>query len=344
MPKATLFALFFILSLILLNNSCRKEGSTRGLTKLDQVRPTAFPYPRYNFVDNPLTVEGFELGKKLFYDTLLSDDHEISCGSCHEQRASFGTFEHDRSHGVHHSHTLRNAPVLLNLAWSTYFQWDGAYTKLTDAIAQPLTGHVEMGMDFHRIVEYLESNEDYRNRFKDVFHTNKIHPDFVLKALSQFTGNLVSYNSRYDKYMVGQETFTAQEKRGLALFSANCATCHAPPLFTDFTIRNNGASYDALLKDIGRMGVTGRKEDSMSFKVPSLRNAYNSSNYFHDGRYNTLHQVIDFYRFGMQQRDNLDPLLKNGIRLTDAQADDLFEFLRTLTDTSFLKDRRFSER
>ncbi len=342
--RALIIIAILFCCIILLTNSCRKEQSTKGLTKLDQIKPLAFPDPRYSFYDNPLTEEGFELGKKLFYDTLLSDDHEVSCGSCHQQIAAFGTFEHDRSHGVHHSHTLRNAPVLFNLVWSTYFQWDGAFTKLTDAVAQPLTGHIEMGMDFNRIVDYLQKDDDYKKQFKKVFHSNNIHVDFVLKALAQFTGYMVSANSRYDKYRIGQETFTAQEKRGLTLFTANCATCHAPPLFTDYTIRNNGISYDNSLKDIGRMGVTGRKEDSMSFKVPTLRNAYISSNYMHDGRYNTLHQVIDFYRFDMQRRDNLDPLLKNGIHLTNAEADDLFEFLRTLTDTAFLRDRRFSER
>ena len=211
-------------------------------------------------------------------------------------------------------------------------------------MAQPLTGHIEMGMDFPRIIQYLENNDEYKTRFGKVFHAKFIRPDMVLQALSQFTGYLVSANSRYDKYMIGQETFSAQEIRGLALFSANCATCHAPPLFTDFSIRNNGISYDNSLKDIGRMGVTGKNEDSMSFKVPTLRNAYFSSNYMHDGRYNTLRQVIDFYRFDMRQRNNLDPLLKNGIRITDAQADDIFEFLRTLTDTSFLRNPLFSDR
>ncbi len=343
MRRLVILPIFLISLITLLVNSCRKEETTRGLTKLDQVMPLSFPAPRYLFTDNPLTVEGFELGKKLFYDTLLSDDHEVSCGSCHQQVAAFGTFEHDLSHGVHHSHTQRNAPVLFNLAWSSFFQWDGAYSKLTEAVAQPLTGHIEMGMDFGRIIQYLENNDDYKNSFAKVFHTKFIRPEQVLKALSQFTGYLVSANSRYDKYMIGQEQFSAQEIRGLALFSVNCATCHAPPLFTDFTIRNNGISYDNSLKDIGRMGITGKNEDSMSFKVPTLRNAYISSNYMHDGRYNTLHQVIDFYRFDMQHRNNLDPLLRNGIHLSDAQADDLFEFLRTLTDTSFLRDRRFSE-
>jgi cytochrome c peroxidase len=332
--------LLFIANLI---GSCKKNEFLHGLTPQGFVIPNSFPRPPYLFDDNPITEEGFQLGKKLFYDTLLSDDHEISCGSCHQQIAGFGTYQHDRSHGVHHSHTQRNAPVLFNLAWYPYFHWDGEYRKLTDEFSQPLLGHVEMGMDFARIMEYLETNNDYKQRFTNVFRIKKISPEFVMKALAQFVGSFVSCNSRYDRYMKNEINFTAQEIRGLTLFTDKCASCHKPPLFTDFSFRNNGISYDTALKDIGRMRLTGSSQDSMTFRVPTLRNCYISSNYMHDGRYGTLHQVIDFYRRDMVRRPSLDPLLKNGVSLSDAQATDLFEFLRTLTDTSFLNDIRFRE-
>ena len=338
---ASLFLLTVLLSQ--LAGSCKKEQTTRNLVKLELEVPQGFPPPVYRFEDNPLSREGFELGRKLFYDTLLSADHKISCGSCHQQIAAFGTYEHDRSHGVFDSHTTRNAPVLFNLAWAPAFHWDGEFSRLTDEIAQPLNGHIEMGMDYQRIINYLEKDPYYKAQFEKVFHYPMIRPEFVLKALAQFTGFFVSANSRYDRYKKGTVNFTAQEINGYNLYKANCASCHPEPLFTDYSFRNIGLPIDNDLQDFGRMRLTGNPSDSLKFKVPTLRNCYVSSNYMHDGRFNTLHQCIAHYRFGIQQSPTLDPSVRNGITLTNAQATDLFEFLRTLTDSSFLRDPRFGQ-
>ncbi len=321
--------------------SCKKEQNTKGLTLLAQELPSGFPAPVYRFADNPLTVEGFELGRKLFYDNRLSSDTEHACASCHQQIAGFGTYEHDRSHGVNHSHTLRNAPVLFNLAWSPVYHWDGAFTSLDDEIAQPLNGVIEMGENFNDIIKYLEADGDYREQFKKVFRSPFIRPEFVLKALSQFTGFMVSADSRYDRYKKGLLSFTVQEENGYQVFKANCATCHPEPMFTDYSFRNIGLPIDTGLKDYGRMRVTGKGSDSLKFRVPTLRNCYISANYMHDGRFNTLGQCINHYRTGVQSGPTLDPLLQNGITLTNAQASDLSIFLRTLTDSAFLRDPRF---
>jgi cytochrome c peroxidase len=168
-----------------------------------------------------------------------------------------------------------------------------------------------------------------------------VRPEHILKALSQFTGSLVSADSKYDRYKKGAATFTVQEENGYQLYKANCASCHPEPLFTDYSFRNIGLPVDNFLKDYGRMMVTGKKEDSLKFKVPTLRNTYISSNYMHDGRFNTLAQCLNHYRTGVRQSTTLDPLLLNGITLTNAQAADLFVFLRALTDSAFLKDPRF---
>ena len=305
--------------------------------------PEGFPGPDNAFAGNPLTKEGFELGRKLFYDGRLSVDNEHSCASCHQQIAGFGTFEHDRSHGVHNSHTLRNAPVLFNLLWNTSFHWDGEFSTLIDEAVHPITGQTEMGETFDGIIEKIQADPEYRRMFKEVFRYPFIRPEFIQKALAQFTGFLTSGNSKYDRVKKGLATFFPNEDNGYQLYKANCATCHPEPLFTDYSIRNIGLPVDPNLKDYGRMRITGKSSDSLKFKVPTLRNTYISSNYMHDGRFNTLGQCLNHYRTGVQNSPTLDPLLTGGIPLTNAQANDLFAFLRALTDSSFITDPRFAK-
>ena len=347
-PVRKSFLTILFLSLIVflstyLLGSCKKEQDTNGLAVLQQEIPAGFPQPAYTFQDNPLSKEGFELGRKLFYDGRLSIDNLHPCSSCHQQIGGFGTFEHDRSHGVFDSHTLRNAPVLFNLAWSTSFHWDGEFASLKDAADQPINGHIEMGESFEGIINKIKDDKDYQERFKKVFRFPFIRPEYILKALSQFTGYMISADSKYDRYKKGTEVFTVQEDRGYQLYKANCATCHPEPLFTDYSLRNIGLPVDNFLKDYGRLRITGKKEDSLKFKVPTLRNTYFSSNYMHDGRFNTLAQCINHYRNGVQQSTTLDPILTGGITLTNAEANDIFVFLRTLTDSAFLRDPRFQQ-
>lgn len=343
-------SLFTISSLVLLvaglsflPAACKKEQSTRGLEKLEQEIPAGFPAPVYTFSDNPLTKEGFELGRRLFYDPQLSADGLVPCSSCHQQIAGFGTYEHDRSHGVFNSHTLRNAPVLFNLAWNSSFHWDGEFNSLADEAAHPLTGSNEMGQTYERIINYLEADAAYRKSFKEVFRYPFIRPEFIHKALAQFTGSFVSANSKYDRYKKGTAVFTPQEENGYQVYQTKCAGCHPEPLFTDQSFRNIGLPVDPLLKDYGRMRITGNPADSLKFKVPTLRNTYISANYMHDGRFNTLQQCLNHYRNNVQQAATLDPLLVNGITLTTTQNDNLLLFLRALTDSSFLRDTRFTK-
>jgi cytochrome c peroxidase len=343
--KSLLIIFFLIAAVAFLSyglGSCRKNEQQNHLLGLQQVMPEGFPQPVYKFEDNPLSREGFELGRKLFYDGRLSIDGVHPCSSCHQQIAAFGTYEHDRSHSVYNSHTLRNAPVLFNLAWQNGFHWDGEFNSLKDEAAQPINGHTEMGESFQGVIGKLQNDAEYRKIFKEVFRYPFIRPEFILKALSQFTGYLTSADSKYDRYKKGTTTFTAPEENGYQVFKANCAVCHREPLFTDYSFRNIGLPIDTALKDYGRMRVTGKREDSLKFKVPTLRNVNISSNYMHDGRFNTLAQCLNHYRTGVQPSVTLDPLLVNGIPLTNAQASDLTAFLRTLTDSAFLKDPRFS--
>jgi cytochrome c peroxidase len=338
-----LFIIITVSFLVYGLGSCDKDRNPNNLAYLQQQIPEGFPAPAYTFTDNPLTKEGFELGRKLFYDGRLSVDGAHPCSSCHQQIAAFGTYEHDRSHGVYGTHTLRNAPVLFNLAWQTKFHWDGQFGSLYDEAIHPIHGQTEMGETFNGIVGKLQKNEEYRQEFKKVFRTEFISPEHVLKALAQFTGFLVSGNSKYDLVKKGQATFTTQEQNGYQLFQAKCATCHPEPMFTDYSFRNIGLPIDPLLNDYGRFRITGLAQDSLKFKVPTLRNVYITSNYMHDGRFNTLSQVLNHYRTGVQTNTTIDPLVASGIALTNAEATDLTLFLRTLTDSSFIRDTRFEE-
>lgn len=308
---------------------------------LSQEIPTGFPQPVYTFNDNPLSKDGFELGRKLFYDGRLSIDGMHPCSSCHQQLAGFGTYEHDRSHGVNNSHTLRNAPVLFNLAWNTSFHWDGEFNSLIDEAIHPITGNNEMGETMASAVRKLENDQRYKTMFRRAFVSEIITPRLIFLALAQFTGYMTSANSKYDKYKRSEASFTVQEENGYQLFKANCASCHPEPLFTDYSYRNIGLPVEPFLNDYGRLRITGKAEDSLKFKVPTLRNVYISSNYMHDGRFNTLAQCINHYRTGVQHSGTLDLSLINGITMTNTQATELSLFLRTLTDSSFLKDPRF---
>lgn len=323
--------------------SCRKLLNTRGLTEASLEIPEGFPAPIQNFNYNPLTKEGIELGRRLFYDEMLSADNMHPCGDCHEQKAAFGTFEHDRSHGVFESHTMRNAPVLFNLAWAPSFHWDGAFEDLQHEAVQPLTGKVEMGESFRSILHKLEKDPYYPKAFRKVFGFPRIEPMLIVKALEQFTGTLVSANSRYDQYKKGTTTFTPQEENGYQLFKSHCNSCHTEPLFTDYSYRNIGLTLDPVLMDQGRMMVTGNSSDSLKFKVPTLRNLYFSSNYMHDGRFQTVQQVIYHYRFGVQNSATIDPSVRNGIHLTESQTDDLMAFLKTLSDSSFIRNPKLAK-
>lgn len=316
--------------------ACRKSDNPNNLHLTSLEIPDGFPAAVNRFNTNPLSEEGIALGRKLFYDGRLSKDGYYPCASCHQQIAGFGTYEHDRSHGYNGSHTLRNAPVLFNLAWQTSFHWDGEFSSLYAEAAQPITGHIEMAESFQGVIGKLQQDAEYRAMFKKVFRTEFIAPEHILMALEQFTGTLVSGNSRYDRYKKGLIAYTTDEEAGYQVYKTKCATCHPEPLFTDFSYRNIGLPVDPLLNDYGRMRITHLSGDSLRFKVPTLRNVDVSSNYMHDGRFNTLAQCISHYRTGVQTGPTVDPLVAAGIATTTTETNQLIRFLRTLTDSAFL--------
>lgn len=303
--------------------------------------PPGFPQPVYDFQNNPLTQEGFQLGRKLFYDPLLSSDNSVSCGSCHQQFVAFAHADHNVSHGVNGLLGTRNAPPMFNLAWHSEFFWDGGSNHLETQPIGPLTNPVEMDETIANVIQKLKNTTVYPQLFKSAFGSDSITSQNMLRALAQFTAVLISADSKYDRYMQGNESFTPQEVSGLQLFRQHCESCHKEPLFTDLQYRNNG--LDQVFTDAGRAIITQLPSDSGKFKVPSLRNVVLSYPYMHDGRFKNLNLVLDHYISGVKQSSTVDPLISNGIPLNAQEKSDIISFLQTLTDTKFTTDHRFSE-
>ena len=304
--------------------------------------PKGWPKPHYNFKKNPITQEGFALGRALFYDPILSKDHTISCASCHLQATGFTHVDHPLSHGIEDRIGTRNAMALINLAWNKSFMWDGGVNHLEVQPLAPITNPVEMDETLDNVVQKLQANSQYRFLFSKAFGTEKITGQLTLKALSQFLVLLTSTNSKYDKVMRKESVFTEQEQKGYALFKQHCASCHQEPLFKTDAFKNNGLPLDATLNDYGRMKITQNSDDSLRFAVPTLRNIQFTPPYMHDGRFKTLTEVVKHYNSGIQHSKTLAAELQKPLHLTDTDRVDLVAFLVTLSDTEFVFDERFS--
>lgn len=305
--------------------------------------PDGFPQPVYNFQGNTVTEAGFKLGRKLFYDPILSRDNTISCATCHQQASAFAHTEHRFSHGIDDLLGTRNSPGLYNIAWYPSFMWDGGINHLELQPTGPIGNPVEMDETLPNVVAKLSALSAYRQMFKDAFGSDTITTQRMFRAMAQFMGMMVSANSKYDQYMRGEVTLTASESNGLSLFTAKCSSCHPAPLFTDFQFRNNGLAVDPTLNDSGRAHITLDALDLHKFKTPSLRNVELSPPYMHDGRFFSLEQALNHYTTGIVNSPTLAPELASGIAMTAQEKADIIAFLKTLTDRTFTTDHRFSE-
>ncbi|GAA0542176.1 cytochrome-c peroxidase [Chitinophaga japonensis] len=307
--------------------------------------PAEIPSPAYDFSQNPLTKQGIALGRHLFYDPKLSRDSTISCGFCHQQFAAFGHFDHALSHGIEGRIGTRSVPTLFNLIWQTEFMWDGGVNNLEIQPLTPITDPNEMGEDLANLLQRLQADANYRKMFRAAFGTEEITSQRLFRALTQFMAIMVSFGSKYDSVMRGAPgvAFTAEEQAGYTIFRQKCAACHQEPFFTDFSYRNNGLPYLPALNDVGRMKITSNTADYLKFKVPSLRNVLKSPPYMHDGRFFDIYQVFAQYDHGVEQSNTLDPLVKNGIPLSESEQRALYMFLNTLTDPGFINNEALSE-
>ena len=203
----------------LLINACRKgQEDVPGKTPLTFTVPDGFPAPLYNFSNNPLTEEGFQLGKMLFYDGRLSKDGHYPCASCHQQIAVFGTYDHDLSHGYNDQHSNRNAAPLFNLAWQKEFHTDGKYKSLEDECLDPIQAPNQMAEEIGNVLTKLRGDAHMRDMFRAAFGTEEITIERIQKALAQFTVSMITANSKYDQVKRGQNTFTDYEQRGYDLY------------------------------------------------------------------------------------------------------------------------------
>lgn len=299
-------------------------------------------------VDNPLTVEGVALGRKLFYETALSNDYSMSCASCHRQEHAFSD-PRRFSIGTDGSIGHRNSMPVQNLAWEHIFFWDARATSLEDQALRPVRDLAEMRNDWPTVEARLRTHPDYPTMFKNAFGSPGIDSMRVVKAIAQFERTLLSYNSAYDRFMhQGDATaLTEQQQRGMTLFfgDAHCGDCHMAPRFNDQNIQNVGLPGD---DDLGLMGITGNEADRGRFKNVGIRNIAVTAPYMHDGRFATLADVVDFYAREVDlSSPNLDghmlPWVMGQVDLDHEERADLVAFLHALTDPGFLTDPAFSD-
>lgn len=318
--------------------------------------PGKFPMP--DFKDNPPTKEGVALGRMLFHETMLSKDGSQSCASCHLQSHGF-TDTARFSVGVEGKKGKRQAMSVFNTAWHTNeFFWDGRAHLLRDQSLKPIQDPLEMNETLENVVSKLSASESYKNQFIRAFGSNEITAEKISLAMEQFMNTIVSNQSRYDKYLAGEIQLTASEERGRQLFfleyneflpnqsGADCAHCHGGFNFTNNRYMNNGLDAAGQQSDIGREEVTKSSSDKAKFKVPSLRNIALTAPYMHDGRFQTLEEVVDHYDNGIKKSGSLDPALlattNTGLRLTAQDKADLVAFLKTLTDNSLATNPSYS--
>lgn len=304
--------------------------------------------------DNPLTVQGVQLGRMLFYDTKLSKDNSQSCASCHRQEHGFSDTA-KFSIGVENLPGKRQAMSVFNMAWHTNeFFWDGRAHLLRDQSLKPIQDELEMNETLANVIEKLSKEKTYRDQFSRAFGSTEITSEKMSLAMEQFMMSIVSSDSKYDKSLAGTASLTPSEERGRKLFfaeynpffplqsGADCAHCHSGRNFENDLYMNNGLDSDANITDIGREEVTGNANDKAKFKVPSLRNIELTAPYMHDGRFRTLEEVVEHYNSGIQSSATADPTVLNtqttGLMLSPQDKQDLVNFLKALTDDTFVNN------
>ena len=291
--------------------------------------------------DNPPTLQTIALGRKLFYDFKLSKDNTVSCATCHNPNLGF-TDGLAIARGFHGALGVRNAPTLLNAAYSPEQFWDGRAASLEAQSADPMAAANEMNQAHDVSVSKLEADAAYREEFAQAFGPGPIDLVRIQKALASFERTLLSGNSPFDKYQYGgdKQALSPAAIRGLAIFRdpkrGNCAVCHtieaSYALFTDGKFHNTGAGVngEGEFTDMGRFGPTKIANEKGEFKTPTLRNVALTPPYMHDGSLKTLRGVVDFYAGGGNSNPNLDKEV-HPLPLSAQDRDDLVAFLQSLT-------------
>lgn len=330
--------------------------------------------------DNPLTDAGAALGRVLFYDKRLSKNDTIACASCHLQANAFAD-PRQFSLGFAGGQTKRNAMGLANMSYTILrgnrpgFFWDERAPTLEAQVLMPIQDEVEMGMKLPDLERKLQATSYYPDLFDQAFGSSQVTSDRIAKAVAQFMRSMVSFDSRFDRALASVsgddltqdfDDFTAEENLGKSLFingarrvaEIGCAHCHIPPTFGMPRSFNNGLDLQYADQGLGARDVPPNDpfsdNNNGKFKAPSLRNIAVTAPYMHDGRFETLEQVIDHYSSGVHPHENVaiafaevddggKDAKTSGFHLTDREKSALVAFLRTLTDHRFIADPRFSD-
>ena len=343
---------FIVIGMFLYLASCRVDENVAinyTTTPYILAVPQGFPQPILA-IDNPFTNEGVALGRKLFYDPILSLDRSLNCASCHNPSRAFSDSS-QFSLGVNNQTGVRNSQALINLAFQPHFFWDGRAQSLEEQILDPVQNPIEMHLPWKIAVQRLNDNKAYQLLFQKAFNQLNVDSQLVVKALAQFVRTLISgSNSKFDRYLRGEVNLTLSELNGFSIFNTekgDCFHCHSAQggrLFTDRSFHNNALDFEAA--DRGRELVTGNINDRGKFLTPTLRNIAFTAPYMHDGRFQTMEQVVEHYNSGGIPSQFADPLMKYqgvGLGLTNQEKTDLINFLKTLSDSSFTTNVAFLE-
>jgi cytochrome c peroxidase len=349
---------------LLISSACKRNSEselvptykpTPYIIQIPNGFPTALNIPE----NNPMTIEGITLGRYLFYDTRLagraSEGKYMSCSSCHIQENSF-IVGAPRPHpfGLDGDSTHHAMLPLINLVWNPgNFGWNGSVASIEDDVLGVITDPAEFGSSFEAVEEAIQNIPGYPELFEQAFGTDRVKVDLIAKAIAQFVRTLISADTKFDRYLRGEEQLTQSELQGFVLFTteegADCFHCHGGsgnPLFTTNLFYNNGK--DSIFNDLSdRYSISGDPMDKGGYKASTLRNIEFTAPYMNDGRFNTLDEVIDFYSHHLKWSPYIDPLMHHiangGIQLTPGEKTDLKAFLMTLSDTLFLQNPEFSK-
>ena len=350
-----LFNLFLILSLPLVCACSSGEDPEISEPKIHYYIPdisstlhvAGFPQPDRN----RLSKEGVALGKRLFFDSNLSANGRVSCTTCHSPALAFADGVSLANHGVSGNRLHRTAPVIFNLAWqSRGLFWDGGAHDLESLNFGPLTHPDEMGADLNELIAYLETDLTYKEQFEIVFSAGPIQSAQISRAISQYVRTLISQDSNYDRWKRDEEPYSDLALKGYQLYQKNCSNCHQEGLFTDGDFHNNGldvtypnpSELEGLYQ--ARFRITSNPEDMGAYKTPTLRNIALTAPYMHDGRFQTLDEVLNHYQNGIQINETLATELFEGIAFNSLEREALKAFLLTLTDSVFLQKHQLNNR
>jgi len=289
-----------------------KKSSTAksvGLDRLSQQLPLGLtPDGLHIPADNPLTPTKVELGRLLFFDVRLSADGSVACATCHSPEKAFA-YDSRVSTGINGRAGTRNTPAVINRIGDAEQFRDGRAATLEEQAKVPLINPLELGMpDYEAVVAKVNGISGYRDLFERAFD-REVNIEDLARAIASFERTIVSWNSRWDQFITGDETvLTDSEMRGLIVFQGKgrCSQCHSGWNLADEKFHNIGIGWDSPEPDEGRFAVTKNDKDRGAFRTPTLRDVALTGPYMHDGRFDTLEQVVDYYSNGVIANPYLD--------------------------------------